>query len=150
MDVSRLEQLLSMNPFSDMKNVVIDEKEKCILGNRCFVKISEVRSMPLYCINTEQCLIINSFRFSLKELLYSPFHYKQLQYQYLMPEFIFRCIKEANEKNMQCYYCYTKKREYNGLNLDIFIPTIKSNRSYVVIGLRIKDFWRRSFILSKF
>ncbi|ARF02716.1 SWPV1-121 [Shearwaterpox virus] len=148
MDVSCLDQLLSMHPFSDMDNVIINEKENCILGNRCFVKISEVYNMPMCCINTKQCFHMKKFTFSLGEILYSPFHYKQLQYQYLMPQFIFKCIEEANERNMSCYYCSTKKKEHDSLNIDIFIPTINS-KSYIVIGLRIKDFWKQSFKVNK-
>ncbi|AID46615.1 hypothetical protein fep_107 [Pigeonpox virus] len=148
MNVSRLEELISMNPFSDMDNIIINEKEKCILGNRCFVKLSEVYNMPMCCIDTSQCLTMDRFKFSLNELLYTPFYYKQLQYQYLTPQFIFRCIQEANENNMSCYYCYTKKKEHNGLNIDIFIPTTNS-KSYIVIGLRIKDFWKQSFKVNK-
>ncbi|QRY18933.1 ORF-63 [Teiidae poxvirus 1] len=148
MNVSRLEELISMCPFSDMNNVIINKKENCILGNRCFVKISEVYNMPIYCINTKQCLPMNKFKFSLNELLYSPFHYKQLQYQYLTPQFIFRCIEKANEKNMSCYYCYTKKKEQDNLNIDIFVPTMVS-KLYVVIGLRIRDFWKQSFKVKK-
>ncbi|UWX11277.1 CRPV-168 [Crowpox virus] len=148
MDVSRLDQLLSMHPFSDMDNVIINEKENCILGNRCFVKISEVYNMPMCCVNTEQCLSMDNLKFSLVEILYSPFHYKQLQYQYLMPQFIFKCIKEAHRKKRSCYYCFTKKKEHNSLNIDIFIPTTNV-KSYIVIGLRIKDFWRQSFKVNK-
>ncbi|AAR83478.1 hypothetical protein CNPV132 [Canarypox virus] len=147
MDVSRLDQLLSMHPFSDMDNVIINEKENCILGNRCFVKISEVYNMPI-CFNTEQCVSMDRLKFSLVEILYSPFYYKQLQYQYLMPQFIFKCINEANNKKKTCSYCFTKKKEHNSLNIDIFIPTTNP-RYYIVIGLRIKDYWRQSFKVNK-
>ncbi|ATI20968.1 F15L conserved protein [Western grey kangaroopox virus] len=144
MEVAGLEQLISLRPFNDMNNVTINKEGKCILANRCFVKLAEVYNMPVCRIPTHDSISVNSFKFSLNELLYSPFHYKHLQYQYLLPRFIFQCIESAKRKNRTCYYCYIHKNAYPGdLNMDIFVPT--TGEAYVVIGLRIRDYWRTSF-----
>lgn len=47
MNVTRLEQVIGLQPFHDMDRVKINRKENCILGNRCFVKLAEVFHLSL-------------------------------------------------------------------------------------------------------
>ena len=145
MNVTRLEQVIGLQPFHDMDRVKINRKENCILGNRCFVKLAEVFHMPRCSVPTSASLCANNHSFTLHELLYSPFHYKQPQYQYLLPSFVFTCIELARKNNQTSYYCKADRANEEGsLNLNIFVPTL-ARSMYVVIGIRIKDYWVEAF-----
>ncbi|QGN68026.1 hypothetical protein EMCLV028L [Equine molluscum contagiosum-like virus] len=147
MNVTRLDQVIGLRPFHDMSRVKINRKENCILANRCFVKLAEVFHMPKCSVPTSASMRVNNHSFTLHELLYSPFHYKQLQYQYLLPGFVFTCIEIASRNRRTCYYCKADRlHEEDSLNLNIFVPTTTKS-FYVVIGVRIKHYWSELFEL---
>uniref|UniRef100_A0AAU7E1L7 Protein F15 n=1 Tax=Rousettus bat poxvirus TaxID=3141933 RepID=A0AAU7E1L7_9POXV len=147
MNVTRLEQLIQLKPFYDMTRIKINAKENCILGNRCFVKVAQVFRMPRHSVPTSDCLTVNGVAFSLHELMYSPFFYKKPQFQHLLPSFVFSCIDAAQRNHRVCHYCKADRTgDERDLDLNIFIPT--TNRSmYVVIGIRVKEFWTSAFEL---
>ncbi|QDJ95006.1 hypothetical protein [Hypsugopox virus] len=145
MDITNLDDILKLNPFKNMDKIKINLNDKCILGNRCFVKLDKVRFIPSNAVSTNKHIYIRGYKFTLLELLYSPFHFQQPQTQYLLPSFVLNCIDEAKKKNIICKYCITEKeKNTNGLNINIFIPTILSS-TYIIIGLRVKDFWSSKF-----
>lgn len=147
MNVTRLEQLIQLGPFKDMSRVKINAKENCILGNRCFVKVAQVFHMPRHSVPTTTSMAMNGFAFSLHDLMYSPFFYKRLQFQYLMPSFVFKCIETAQKNNKVCYYCKADRADdASELNLNIFVPT-QTKSFYVVIGIRVKAYWMTAFEL---
>ncbi|ASK51233.1 hypothetical protein EPTV-WA-032 [Eptesipox virus] len=145
MEITKLDEILKLQPFKNMNKIKINLDDNCILGNRCFVKIDNVRYIPNNSISTNKNVFIRGHKFSLMELLYSPFHFQQSQVQYLLPSFVLNCIDEAKKKNITCKYCITEKNNNsNGLSINIFIPTILIS-VYIIIGLRIKDFWSSKF-----
>ncbi|AAL69766.1 SPV027 hypothetical protein [Swinepox virus] len=145
MEVYKLDQIIKMNPFRNMGKIKINEKDNCVLGNRCFVKIDKVRYIPDNCIPTTSSIKIRGHEFTLRELLYSPFHFRQPQYQYLLPSFVLNCIDEAHTYNAISMYCISNNdTKDDSLNINIFIPT-KIKCIYLIIGLRIKYFWSSKF-----
>ncbi|ABI99022.1 hypothetical protein DpV84gp037 [Deerpox virus W-1170-84] len=145
MDINKLEDIINLNPFKNMKKIKINLDDNCLLGNRCFVKVGNVRYIPTNSIETSESIMIRGHKFTLLELLYSPFHFQQSQHQYILPGFILTCIEKAKRNKNICKYCITDRGDgRDSLSINIFIQTIYTS-VYIIIGLRIKYFWSSNF-----
>ncbi|AST09245.1 hypothetical protein Murmansk-050 [Murmansk poxvirus] len=145
MEIHNVDGLLKLKPFKNMNKITINQTDKCILANRCFVKLDKPRYIPSTTITISKSIKIRDHEFTLPELLYSPFHFQQPQFQYLLPGFVITCINEAIKQQKECKYCISNKDgDHFSLNLNLFIPTIKDS-IYIIIGLRIKNFWKPKF-----
>ncbi|AOE46390.1 hypothetical protein SPPV_25 [Sheeppox virus] len=142
MNVNKLDEIIKLSPFRNMDKIKINKDDNCLLGNRCFVKMDTVKHFPTNSVTTSDSVIIKGYRFTLTELLYSPFHFQQPQCQYLLPSFVLKCIDEATKNKTICKYCIINKDD-NSLNINIFVPTF--DLKYLIIGLRIKHFWSSKF-----
>ncbi|AWU47065.1 hypothetical protein DP163_gp020 [Sea otter poxvirus] len=145
MNITKLDEIMHMKPFSSMSKIKRSDDKCCIMGNKCFVKIGAVRHIPDRAIDVSSPIFLRKQRFSLQDLLYSFFHFKRSQIQYLVPGFVMRCICAAAPK--KCFYCITEKlKNDDNLTLDIFIPTTDDTK-YLIIGIRVHHFWTTKFIV---
>ncbi|AAR07386.1 29L [Yaba monkey tumor virus] len=145
MNVTVLSDLMLLNPFKNMNKVIINLNDNCVLGNRCFVKLDKVRCIPSNSVETSKPILIKGCKFTLPELLYSPFHFRRPQVQYLMPGFVLYCIEEAKKNKSESRYCIVDNDiETDELKINIFVPTFLKS-VYVIIGLRVKHFWSSKF-----
>ncbi|WCS84452.1 Protein F15 [Monkeypox virus] len=144
MEIFNVEELINMKPFKNINKITINQKDNCILANRCFVKIDTPRYIPSTSISSSNIIRIRNHDFTLSELLYSPFHFQQPQFQYLLPGFVLTCIDKVSKQQKECKYCISNRGDDDSLSINIFIPTI--NKSiYIIIGLRMKNFWKPKF-----
>ncbi|AUL80457.1 CPXV064 protein [Vaccinia virus] len=133
-----------MKPFKNMNKITINQKDNCILANRCFVKIDTPRYIPSTPISNSNIIRIRNHDFTLSELLYSTFHFQQPQFQYLLPGFVLTCIDQVSKQQKKCKYRISNRGDDDRLSIDRFIPTI--NKSiYIIIDLRMKNFWKPKF-----
>nr|AAQ24188.1 putative F15L protein [Squirrelpox virus] len=146
MNVSKLADVMTLQPFRSMTKVKINSDGDCVLANRCFVKVSQVRAISRNAVTTDETVRFRNHEFTLSELLFSLFHFQRPQFQYLLPGFVLSCIDEAARNNKTCHYCIVHRdnSDRHDLNLNVFVPTA-TNQLYVVIGLRIRSFWSATF-----
>ncbi|AOP31531.1 hypothetical protein SKPV-WA-052 [Skunkpox virus] len=145
MEIFNVEELINMKPFKNMNKITINQKDNCILANRCFIKIDTPRYIPSASINNSKIIRIRNHNFTLSDVLYSPFHFQQPQFQYLLPGFVLTCVDKVSKKRKECRYCISNKSgNDDSLNINLFIPTVKES-VYIIIGLRIKNFWTATF-----
>ncbi|QHR82570.1 hypothetical protein [Brazilian porcupinepox virus 1] len=144
MDIIKFDDILSLNPFKHMSKTKINNVDNCILANRSFVKFDNIRYIPLNSLHVNSLIDIRGYKYTLLELLYSPFILQQYNYQYLLPSFVLNCINKAIKNKKVCKYYVKDLGDDNGINITIFIPTINSNK-YIIIGLKLKDFWSIKF-----
>ncbi|QHG62587.1 hypothetical protein [Cetacean poxvirus 1] len=146
MDVNKLEDLYPLNPLRNMKKIKMSLDRKCIFGNECFLKVDEVYKIPKNAVDVNSCIIVRRVKFTLLDLLYSPFQFHHNKQQIIMPLFIVSCIKEVVKKQQVCKYAViqNKNNQYDGLSINIFIPTT-NKATYIIIGLRFKYFWSSTF-----
>ncbi|AKJ93683.1 hypothetical protein RCNV-85A-037 [Raccoonpox virus] len=144
MEIFNVEELINMKPFKNMNKITINQKDNCILANRCFVKIDTPRYIPQSSINNYKTIRIRNHNFTLSDVLYSPFHFQQPQFQYLLPGFVLSCIDKVSKKQKECRYCISKNGDNDSLSINLFIPTVNES-VYIIIGLRIKNFWTATF-----
>ncbi|ANS71108.1 hypothetical protein [Pteropox virus] len=143
MEVSTLEDIIALKPFYSMSKTKRNEEQNCIMGNRCFVKVSSVRHIPSRSIDATAPIFLRNQKFYLEDLLFSPFHFSRMQYQYLSPGFVMKCINRAKPK--KTVFCVTEKTlNDNKLSIDVFVPTTDPTK-YLIIGLRVVDFWKSKF-----
>ncbi|AVD69395.1 ORF060 [Saltwater crocodilepox virus] len=148
MDVSSLEDLERLSPFNKpgYKRVSAD----CLCGNSCFVKLAEIKQMPRHAVTlrgaNQECVHRNGLKFSLYDILYSSFYYNRSYYQYVRPAFVLGATRATGRAGQRARAVYYPTGSYD-LKLDLIFPTLK-RRFHVIVGLRVKDYWRPVFVLD--
>ncbi|ABJ08937.1 hypothetical protein CRV046 [Nile crocodilepox virus] len=148
MDVSTLEDIERLSPFnkSGYKRVSAD----CLCGNSCFVKLAEIKQMPRHAVTlrgaNQECVHRNGLKFSLYEILYSAFYYNRSYYQYVRPAFVLGAARAAVRSGQRARAVHYPTGSYD-LKLDLIFPTLQ-RRLHVIVGLRVKDYWRPVFVLE--
>ncbi|AUL80158.1 CPXV064 protein [Vaccinia virus] len=65
MEICNVDELINMKHFKNMKKITINQNDKCILANRCFVKIATPRYIPSTSISSSNIIRIRNHDFTL-------------------------------------------------------------------------------------